>query len=122
MKSKRILILEDDLRVAEVFALTLRGAGHEVVVCNSFEQGRSELMRSLPDALLTDIRLGQYNGLQLAILYRSLVPEGIVVAVSGHDDPVIRRETDNLGAEFLTKPVSLESLKAVFATEGNLRI
>lgn len=117
MKPKRILILEDDLRVAEVFALTLRGAGHDVVVCNDFEQGRSELKRSLPDALLTDIRLGQYNGLQLAFLYRSLSPEGIVVAVSGHDDPVIRREIASLGAEFLTKPVSLESLKAIFASE-----
>lgn len=114
--SSRILVLEDDLGVAAVYATALRADGHDIVVCHSFEDGRTELKRSIPDALLTDIRLGEYNGLQLAILFRSLAPEGRIVAVSGHDDPVIRQEVLNLHANFFVKPVDLEDLRGEFST------
>ena len=53
----RILLVEDDLGVAAVYAAVLRDEGHEIVVCNTFEDARTELKRNVPDALLTDVRL-----------------------------------------------------------------
>jgi CheY-like chemotaxis protein len=114
LMARRILLLEDDQGVAAVYATALRAEGHDIVVCHSFEAARTELRLSVPDALLTDVRLGEYNGLQLAILFRSLSPEGPIVAVSGHDDPVIRQEVLNLHAEFFVKPVSLDALRGQF--------
>ena len=111
----RILLLEDDPGVATVYATALRAEGHHIVVCNNFEDARTELRRNVPDALLTDVRLGEYNGLQAAILFRSLSPDGIIVAVSGHDDPVIRQEVVNLHAEFFLKPIDLEFLTGRFS-------
>jgi DNA-binding response OmpR family regulator len=116
-KTRRILLLEDDKQVATVFATALRDQGHDIVVCHTFENARSELLRSTPDALLTDVRLGEYNGLQAAVLFRSLSPEGIIVAVSGHDDPVIRQEANKLQAEFFVKPVSLAVLISRFGPD-----
>jgi len=113
--ARRILLLEDDLGVAAVYASALRAEGHDIVVCHSFEAARTELKHTVPDALLTDVRLGEYNGLQAAILFRSLSPEGIIVAVSGHDDPVIRQEVVNLDAAFFVKPVDLDSLRGQFS-------
>jgi DNA-binding response OmpR family regulator len=115
MSGKRILILEDDPPVAVFFASALRAAKHDVIVCNSFEDARTELRRAAPDALLTDVRVGQYNGLQLGILFRSLVPGGTILIVSGHDDGAMRQEAANIGAEFLVKPIDVAQLTSRFA-------
>jgi two-component system response regulator RegA len=114
MNARRILLLEDEPSVSTMLAVALRGDGHDVVVCNHFEDARAELRRNVPDAVLTDIRVGQYNGLQLALLFRSLSPEGTIVAVSGHDDPVIRQDVHGLRAHFMVKPIDLSALQALF--------
>jgi DNA-binding NtrC family response regulator len=114
MGGQKILVLEDDAAVAAVYAEVLRAAGHDVVVCESFEAARDELRRRPPDALLTDVRVGEYNGLQLALMFRSASPGGTVVVVSGHDDPVIRQEAARIGAEFMLKPPDFAALAGRF--------
>jgi len=110
-----ILILEDDAFVASAYAEALRNDGHEVIVCTGFEEARDCLKGGCPDALLTDIRVRQYNGLQLALLFREKCPEGKVVVVTGHDDRVIRNEVAALRADFLVKPISLAHLRNLFS-------
>ena len=111
---RKILILEDDPSVAGLYAEVLGSAGHEVIVHTSFEEARTYLKLNPPDALLADVRVGEYNGLQLAILFRSLSPHAIILVVSGHDDPVIRREAAAIGAEFFVKPVDVDTLTLKF--------
>lgn len=115
MSGVKILILEDDASMAEVYAKVLRDEGHYVTVCTRFEDARACLKRSHPDAILTDIRIGEYNGLQLAHLFRSHAPEGRIVVVSGYDDVVIRKEVRELNATFLVKPIKLAELRGSFA-------
>jgi DNA-binding NtrC family response regulator len=115
MLSGKILILEDDARVASAYAEALRHDGHDVTVCTGFEEAREYMKGDQPDAVLTDIRVGQYNGLQLVLLFREMCPDGRVVVVTGHDDPVIRSEVAALHAEFLLKPVSLHQLRQLFS-------
>jgi DNA-binding NtrC family response regulator len=110
-----ILILEDDAVVANAYAQALRNDGHQVTICTGFEEARECLKGETPDALLTDIRVRQYNGLQLALLFREVSPDGRVVVVTGHDDSVIRNEVAALHAEFLVKPISLAQLRNLFA-------
>lgn len=111
-----IFVLEDDAGVGSVYAAALQGAGHTVTVHLSFEEARKALRQSVPDALLTDVRVGSYNGLQLALLFRSMSPEATIVVVSGHDDPVIKAEAAHIPAEFLVKPVNLDVLRSKFET------
>ena len=111
---RKILILEDDPSVAELYAEVLRSAGHEVIVRTSFEEARTYLKLNPPDALLVDVRVGEYNGLQLAILFRSLSPHAVILVVSGYDDPVIWREAAAIGAEFFTKPIDVDMLRVKF--------
>jgi DNA-binding response OmpR family regulator len=114
---KYILILEDDELAGPFFASVLTGAGHEVLLCTSFEQAREELRHRLPAGLLTDVRVGEYNGLQLALMFRSLAPVAPILVVSGHDDEVIKSEARSLGASFLLKPFDAEELRAHFSSE-----
>jgi DNA-binding response OmpR family regulator len=110
-----ILVLDDDTAVAELYSNALTLAGHEVRVFHRFEDARRELKTHVPDALLTDVRLGEYNGLQLALLYRTLSPKGRIMVVSGHDDVTIRREAASVGADFFVKPIEMEVLLGFFA-------
>jgi DNA-binding NtrC family response regulator len=112
MTPGKILILEDDLDVAWVYEKALREDGNTVTVCSSFEDAREHLRREPPDAVLTDVRVGQYNGLQLAMLFRRQSPAGRIVVVTGYDDTVIRKEVGELHAEFLLKPVRIAQLKS----------
>ena len=76
---------------------------------------RAYLKREVPAGLLADVRLEEDNGLQPAIFFRTLSPSVTIAMVSGHDDPVIRKEAAAVGAAFLPKPVDVSSLSAHFA-------
>jgi len=109
-----ILVLEDDKAVAELYLNALTLAGHTVRVFHNYEDARREMKTHLPDALLTDVRLAGYNGLQLALHYRVLSPHGRILVVSGHDDVMMRREAANVGAEFFVKPIDMGLLLGFF--------
>ena len=110
-----IFILEDDQAVAMLYSTALKLAGYDVDVFHRFEDARRELRKSVPDGLLTDVRVGEYNGLQLALLYRMLSPKGPILVVSGHDDVDMRREAANMSADFFVKPIDLDSVARFFS-------
>jgi len=112
MANGKILILEDDPFIAAMYGRALRRDGNDVTVCTTFKEAREQLKRDQPDTLLTDVRVGEYNGLQLAWLFRSYSPEGRLVVVTGYDDAVIKKEVGQLGGDFLLKPVDINRLKA----------
>lgn len=119
MGNRKILILDDEPSIAALYAVALEDAGHEVVVCTGYEEARAYVKQDLPRGLLTDVRVGEYNGLQLAIFFRSLSPTGALMVVSGHDDVVIRNEVAQIGATFLLKPVEIDKLTQFFeSTDG----
>lgn len=114
----KILILEDDPATARAYEEVLRKDGNDVTVCGTFEKAREILLHDYPDAVVTDIRLGEYNGLQLALLFRSGSPEGRVVVVTGFQDDVIRKDVLALGGTFLVKPIQLSQLReALYGSE-----
>lgn len=115
MASGKILILEDDPEVAQIYAKALRADGNSVTVCAGFIEARERLRHDQPDAVLTDVRVGAYNGLQLALLFRQQSPAGRIVVVTGYDDTAIRKEVGDLHGEFLLKPVKVAQLKSAFS-------
>ena len=111
----KILILEDDRNSALAYEKVLSHQGNTVTICETFTQARKQLLEDTPDAVLTDVRVGEYNGLQLAMLFRRQSPNGRIVVVTGYDDTAIRREVGALGGEFLLKPVAIAALRSAFA-------
>jgi DNA-binding NtrC family response regulator len=100
----RIVIVEDDPASLDGLVAVLAGAGYRVIGAPSFEEGRRALTEST-ELLVTDVRLGAYNGLQLIIRGRALNPRLRAIVVTGHSDIVIKRETERLDAVHLEKPV-----------------
>jgi DNA-binding NtrC family response regulator len=106
----RILIVDDDLNLLEAMQRSLKDAVQTVVACNSFEKARQVLKDQPFDGLITDVRLGAFNGLQLAVMARDMYPDMRLIVFSGFDDPVLRADAEQIGATYLVKPVGSPEL------------
>jgi two-component system response regulator YesN len=109
-----ILVVEDDVPLLEAVERSFREAGRQVVACSTFEDGRQALRTRRFAGLLTDVRLGAFNGLQLAVIARDLQPDMRLIVYSGFDDPVLRAEAEHVGAIYVVKPVTAAQLLRLF--------
>lgn len=108
-----ILVVDDMSEVRALMTAILEGAGYRVLTAATFEHAKELLERNVPDLLMLDIRLGAYNGLQLAVKFRSEHPTRPILVMSGYADPVLVREAQRHGAEFLEKPIEPARLLSV---------
>lgn len=97
----RVLIVDDEAGTRHGLAEFLETAGYQTITADGFEVAQYLLRALRPDVLITDIRLGEYNGLQLLIN----APSVPAIVISGFDDPVLRLDAEQMGATYLTKPV-----------------
>jgi two-component system response regulator YesN len=64
-----------------------------------------------PDLVITDIKMPFMDGLELARLIRSELPNTAVIVLTGHDDFDYARQALNIGvAQFLLKPLNKDQL------------
>jgi DNA-binding NtrC family response regulator len=111
-KPRRALVVDDDPTGMAALVELLQAAGYRVQGAASFEEAKRLLMAEHPDLLITDVRLGAFNGLQLLVLNGTEHPGMTTVVISGFSDPVIEAEARKHGAAFLLKPIEpLELLK-----------
>ena len=102
----RILIVEDERDLGQVFGDYVVSLGHQAEVVDTAEAALDRLRVARPDAIVLDVKLPGMSGLEfmrLSVVRDSGVP---VIVVSGHATEIQARECLRLGAlEFLTKPV-----------------
>jgi DNA-binding response OmpR family regulator len=103
----RILIVEDHEATRLGLQAILTNAGYEVVSASTFAEGRRSLTEHTPDMLIADLRLGEYNGLQLVAAAPITIPS---IIVTGFPDPVLEAAALKLGSHYMTKPIAIESL------------
>ena len=110
MEQTHVLVVDDEPQVLEYLTSALTRSGYLATPCAKYEDAKAALAAGRPDLLLTDIRLGAYNGLQLAILATQKYPGTPVIILTGYEDPTLREEAARAGAMFVIKPVTLEDL------------
>lgn len=93
--------------------------GYATAVVSDFREARRSLEAAAPDLLVTDLKLGAYNGLHLVIWARGRALKTRTI-VLGDPDPVLQREAEREGAAYLTPPLDeeafLASVAALFAS------
>jgi two-component system phosphate regulon response regulator PhoB len=111
----RVLVVEDEPAIAELIALNLRHAGHEVMLAADADQARTEVDARLPDLVLLDWMLPGQSGLALARQWRGAertraLPIVMLTARSEEADKVAGLDA---GADdYLAKPFSTNELLA----------
>jgi CheY-like chemotaxis protein len=85
----RILLVEDEELIAELFAETLSADGHDVALAGDGQEAlklfaAAEAVGETFDIVVTDVRMPRMDGVTLANRLRSAHPELPVVVVSGY--------------------------------------
>ena len=106
-------MVDDEPTLLDGFRIAFNRAGRPIATSGSFEDARKRLLEERFDLLITDVRLGPFNGLQLAIIARDRDPEIGIIVFSGFDDPVLQAEAAHIGARYLVKPVTFDRLLEV---------
>jgi DNA-binding response OmpR family regulator len=109
----KILIIEDDRKMAEALISGIEAAGYDVSAATSAEEGFFLVHSLQPDLLLLDLTLPHRNGLDIL---RQIRREGVdvrVLILTSHNAEENRVEGLNSGADdYLGKPFSFPELIA----------
>jgi DNA-binding response OmpR family regulator len=109
----KILIIEDDRKLASALVSGLGAEGYDVSVASNAEDGFFLIHSEHPDLLLLDLTLPRRNGLDIL---RQIRREGVdvrVLVLTSHNTVEDRVEGLNSGADdYLGKPFSFPELAA----------
>jgi DNA-binding response OmpR family regulator len=110
--SDRILLIEDDSRLAEMVATYLGGAGFEVTVAATARAGIALEARGTFDAVVLDLMLPDMDGLEVCRKIRERAPTPILM-LTARGEPVDRVVGLEMGADdYLAKPFEPRELAA----------
>jgi two-component system response regulator YesN len=118
---KKIVVVDDEIIVREGIRNRVDWQEEGFVYCGDAEDGEIALPlieRTMPDIVITDIKMPFMDGLQLSKLLRHKMPAIKIIIMSGHDEFEYAREAIRIGiTEYCLKPVSssdlLQTLHAV---------
>jgi DNA-binding response OmpR family regulator len=111
----RILVIEDQEDLAELYESSLGQAGYDVTVAYTGEEGVAEFAERGADAVLMDMTLPEMHGTKALRKIRKLSPSVPVLVVTGETLAESRAECQRLGVqEYLSKPPDYDELLAAF--------
>jgi len=113
LKSK-ILIVEDDLDVAEMLNAYFRVQGYEVFTVNWGEDGVRAAQTVLPDLMILDIRLPDIDGYEVARRVRTdrRTNEIPIIFLTEKRERIDRLQGFEVGADdYITKPFDVQELR-----------
>ncbi|MBB5193293.1 two-component system response regulator PilR (NtrC family) [Silvimonas terrae] len=118
---KRVLVVDDEVDLAELLELTLLKMGLSVDTANSVAQARQRLDSQRYDFCLTDMRMTDGDGMDVIryVQQKKLdVPVAVITAYGSTQNAV---DALKAGAfDYLAKPVSLEQLRTLIKSALNL--
>jgi DNA-binding NtrC family response regulator len=110
MRPRRVLIIDDNLELAENIAEILRLDGHFTDVAGSAEEALPKASHSVPDVVVTDYRLPGITGAAFVRQYCALHLRVRAVVISAYTDDRTIKEARDAGAMFIPKPVDFRLL------------
>ena len=114
--SKRLLVVDDEPNLLAAIAAVLRGEGFEITTARNGKDALLQLAKSLPDLIVSDVRMPVMDGYKLARQLRAaphtkLIPIVFLTAKGETED---RIEGFRSGVDvYLTKPFEPDELIAV---------
>lgn len=116
----KLLLIEDDVHVAEVLADAFAADGHETAISHTGEEGLAYLARQRPDAVVLDVRLPTLNGVAVLRHIRSTDQTLPVIIMTGLATPGELSEIRRLGVtEIVEKPEVLKHFGDALARIAN---
>lgn len=105
--AKRILIIDDDLYIRELYEEVLKSAGYEVMGAADGKDGLNKIAEGGFDLILLDIMMPQVDGLQVLQTLKKTPPKKsngkIILLTNLSHDPTIQEGLNAGAATYLIK-------------------
>jgi len=112
----KILLIEDDLRLAEIVRKLLAREGYRVDLASRGDEGLRLSHESEYDVVLTDLKLPGLDGLELIARMHAARPKVPIIMMTAHGTTETAIEATKLGAyEYLLKPCEPQELLDLIA-------
>ncbi|HOM71600.1 MAG TPA: response regulator [Armatimonadota bacterium] len=114
MSMKRIMVVDDEKEIRELFHDVLESRGYEVVVCDSGKAAIEAVKEQKIFAAFIDIRMPGIDGVQTLKEIKSIQPEMQVVMITGYTRNEAVEEALRLGCFVcMMKPFKLRDILGV---------
>jgi two-component system response regulator HydG len=120
----RVLVVDDDESHAQAVAESLSRINCECQVASSGERGSGLITSESWDVIVTDLRMGDIDGLEILRLAKEELPDAEVIVLTGHGSIASAVTAMQHGAyTYLTKPLDITELRsAVEKASARLRL
>jgi DNA-binding NtrC family response regulator len=110
----KVLVIEDDIQMLENYSRMLRRFGYECIMETASNRALESLESSMPDIILTDLRMPDGSGFDVISTVRRSNPDIPVVLITAYADIPTAVEAIKMGAyDVIAKPFTSEQLEIV---------
>jgi two-component system OmpR family response regulator len=109
----RVLVVDDEVNIAELLAMALRYEGWEVRMAHTGSKAVAAAQDFRPDVIVLDVMLPDFDGLEVLRRVRGRTPDVPVLFLTARD--AVEDRVAGLtagGDDYVTKPFSLEEVVA----------
>ncbi len=114
MTAPTILVIDDESGILDALRILLRNEGFDVTTAQGGQAGLDSLKTTMPDIVLTDIRMPQVGGIDILTAVRDQDPETPVILMTAQASLQSAIQAVNEGAfYYIQKPFSNDDLLAI---------
>jgi DNA-binding response OmpR family regulator len=122
----RVLVADDEKLIADTLVLILNQAGFEARAVYACHQALEVAPSFEPDVLISDVLMGEWNGVDAAAEMRTGLPDLRVLLLTGQSasaEVLAKSKARELGFEVLVKPIHpRELMRKLHETAVDVRI
>lgn len=112
--SARILVVDDEKDVCDIFKKTLTQEGYDVFTALDGESGIEIVKEKKPDIVLLDLNMPKMGGIEVLQRIKEIDKNTVVIIITGYGSMDSARMAMRWGAfDYITKPIDLNYVKAV---------
>ena len=113
----RILVVDDELNVAQVLAEHLTEQGYEVATAHGGIEALAKIDLEKPQVILLDVRMPGMDGIEVLRRIRSFDTQVGILMISANDDVELAKQTIAMGAfDYTLKPIDFAYLSRAVDT------
>jgi len=110
--SARLLVVDDDPVTIDLLHEVLSKEGHEVSTALSGEDAIAQGMDHFFDIVITDVRMGEKDGMEVLRFFRKNAPDTTVIMITAFGSIETAIEAIREGAyDYISKPFKLDEIK-----------
>jgi DNA-binding response OmpR family regulator len=112
MTRRRVLVVEDELTIAESVAARLRAEGFDVELAHDGPGGVAAALADPPDLVVLDVMLPGFDGLEVCRRIHAVRPIPVLMLTARDDEADVLTGLAVGADDYLTKPFSIRELAA----------